>query len=119
MRRPAAVRMQEVNDGGSLPQPQEPQHHHGHRVPDRRLGQVHGQVLESQQVSQIEMTTSRNSSRPAEETGSPLAAGCSIGGGRQVRREPNQVGAAHQPRSPDQGCPIRKKCPTNNRLASG
>ena len=105
MRRPAAARMQKVNDEGLSHQPQEPQNHHGQQGPNRRLGQVHGQVLESQQVSQDDDRQQEQQQTPQKPAHHWLI---QIGGGRQVRQEPDQVGAAQEPGAPGQDAHQKK-----------
>ena len=99
MRGPAGFRMQEVADDGLPHQPQEPQDHRGQQGPGGRLGQVHGQVLESQQVGQDDDHQQEQQQAPQKQAHHRLV---QPGGGRQLRQEPGQVRAAQEPPAPDQ-----------------
>ena len=88
-----------------------PINHRNHRItdgqqgPDRRLGQVHGQVLESQQVSQDGDHQQEQQQAPQKQAHHRLV---QPGGGRQLRQEPGQVRAAQEPEAPDQDTQQKK-----------
>ena len=86
-------------------QPQEPQNHDGQQGPDGRLGQVHGQVLESQQVSQDNDHQQKQQQAPHKQAHHRMV---QPGGGRQLRQEPDPVGAAQEPDAPDEDAQQKK-----------
>ncbi len=74
-----------------------PQDYRGHHGRGGGLGQVHGQVLESQEVGQDDDHQQEQQQAPQKQAHHrPVQPG----GGRQFRQEPGQVGAAQEPASP-------------------